>query len=64
LVESGDMTFAEVFRVFIVINFASMSIGRSTAVMPDYNQAKNAAKRILTICKQASSIDQGVKLVC
>ncbi len=68
LVESGDMGFAEVFRVFIVINFASMSIGRSTSSMPDYNVAKAAAQRILTFRDQISTIDpyneSGSKLVC
>jgi hypothetical protein len=68
LVESGDMDFAQVFRVFIVINFASMSIGRSTSSMPDYNVAKAAARRILTFRDQTSTIDpyneQGLKPVC
>jgi hypothetical protein len=57
LVESGDMDFAQVFRVFIVINFASMSIGRSTSSMPDYSLAKAAAQRILAFRDQISTID-------
>lgn len=67
LVESGELDFAQVFRVFIVINFASMSIGRSTSSMPDYSAAKAAARRILTFRNQISTIDpcseQGAKLV-
>lgn len=67
LVESGDLDFAEVFRVFIVINFSSMSIGRSTSSMPDYSAAKAAAQRILTFRDQSSTIDpydkQGSQLV-
>jgi hypothetical protein len=51
------MTFEEVFRVFIVINFASMSIGRSTSAMPDYNVAKAAAQRILALRDRKSTID-------
>ncbi|CAF3318570.1 unnamed protein product [Rotaria sp. Silwood2] len=66
LVETGEMGFAEVFRVFIVINFASMSIGRSTSVMADYNTAKAAARRILTLHNRQSEIDpyneSGLKL--
>jgi hypothetical protein len=67
LVEKGEMTFEEVFRVFIVINFASMSIGRSTSAMPDYNIAKAAALRILALRDRKSTIDpydeNGIKLV-
>ncbi|CAF0793637.1 unnamed protein product [Rotaria sordida] len=66
LVESGQMGFAEVFRVFIVINFASMSVGRSTSVMPDYNIAKAAAQRILALHNRQSTVDpyneNGLKL--
>ncbi|UJR19545.1 hypothetical protein I4U23_022675 [Adineta vaga] len=57
LVENGQMNFADVFRVFIVINFASMSIGRSTSTMPDYKLAKAAARRLMILCKQKSTID-------
>ncbi|CAF5008959.1 unnamed protein product, partial [Rotaria socialis] len=57
LVESGNMDFVQVFRVFIVINFASMSIGRSTSSMPDYTVAKAATERILTFLDQISAID-------
>ncbi|CAF0985129.1 unnamed protein product [Adineta steineri] len=57
LVEIHQMDFAQVFRVFIIINFASMSIGRSTSAMPDYNLAKAAAQRIMKLCKQKSTID-------
>ncbi len=68
LIESGEMDFAGVFRVFVVINFASMSIGRSTSSMPDYNVTKAAAQRILTLRDQTSTIDpyneQGSKPVC
>ncbi len=68
LVESGQMDFAQVFRVFIVINFASMSIGRSTSSMPDYNTAKASAQRILIFRDQISTIDpyneEGLKPVC
>ena len=61
LVESGELDFAQVFRVFIVINFASMSIGRSTSSMPDYSAAKAAARRILTFGVPYN--EQGSKLV-
>lgn len=67
LVENGEMTFDEVFRVFIVINFALMSVGRSTSSMPDYNLAKAAAQRILALRDRKSTIDpydtSGIQLV-
>jgi hypothetical protein len=63
------MDFAQVFRVFIVINFASMSIGRSTSSMPDYNTAKASVQRILIFRDdQILTIDpyneEGLKPVC
>jgi ABC-type multidrug transport system fused ATPase/permease subunit len=57
LVEKHEMDFSEVFRVFIVINVASMSIGRSTSSMPDYSSAKAVARRILALFKTKSNID-------
>ena len=67
LVESGALSFDQVYRVFIVINFASMSIGRSTSSLTDYNAAKAAALRILALRDQKSTIDPydetGLKLV-
>ncbi|CAF3338444.1 unnamed protein product [Rotaria socialis] len=66
LIENGEMDFSQVFRVYIVINFASMSIGRSTSAMPDYNIAKTAAERILALHNRQSAIDpyneDGLKL--
>ncbi|CAM4745047.1 unnamed protein product [Rotaria magnacalcarata] len=66
LVENGEMDFSQVFRVYIVINFASMSIGRSTSAMPDYSIAKTAAERILALHNRQSAIDpyneDGIKL--
>ena len=68
LVENGEMEFVNVFRVFIVINFASISIGRSISAMPDYNPAKTAACNVLKLCEKKSKIDpndqQGLILVC
>ena len=68
LVEDGEMEFVDVFRVFIVINFASISIGRSVSAMPDYSAAKAAANNVLKLCDKRSKIDpndqQGLILVC
>lgn len=68
LIASDEMNFAEIFRVFVVINFASMSIGRSTSSLPDYNLTKAAAQRVLALHNEVSTIDpyneQGLKLVC
>ncbi|CAF1371247.1 unnamed protein product, partial [Didymodactylos carnosus] len=57
LVENGEMEFANVFRVFIVIHFASTATGRSIAMMPDYSKAKLATRRITRLVKGKSVID-------
>jgi len=55
-------------RVFAVITFAMMTVGRSMAMVPDYSKAKNAALRIMRLNKRQSQInphdESGVILVC
>ncbi|CAF1648949.1 unnamed protein product, partial [Didymodactylos carnosus] len=52
--------------VWIVINFASMSLGRATSALPDYSKAKPAALRVIELNKRKSEIDpeneDGIKL--
>ncbi len=57
LVRSGEMTFQNVFRVFSVITFAAMTIGRSASVAPNYSKGKESAKRIFALNKRQSKID-------
>jgi hypothetical protein len=67
LVQSGEMQFQDVFRVFSVITFAAISIGRSASVVPNYSKGKESAKRILDLNKRQSKIDpddpSGITLV-
>ena len=44
-------------RVFAVITFAMLSVGRSMAMIPDYSKAKTAALRILRLTKRQSEIN-------
>ncbi len=56
------------YRVFAVITFAMMSVGRSMAMIPDYSKAKRAALRIMRLNKRQSQInphdESGIILVC
>ncbi len=45
------------YRVFVVITFAMISVGRSMAMIPDYSKAKQAALRIMQLNKRQSQID-------
>ena len=67
LVKAKEMTFQNVFKVFTVITFASLSIGRSASMAPNYGKGKASAKRILVLQKRQSKIDpddpSGIKLV-
>ncbi len=53
--------------MFAVVTFASMSIGRSAAMVPNYSKGKASAKRIIELSKKQSKIDpddpSGIKLV-
>ncbi|CAF0902236.1 unnamed protein product [Adineta steineri] len=66
LIKSGDMQFADVFRVFTVVTFAAMSIGRSASMVPNYSKGKASASRIFDLNKRQSKIDpddpSGIKL--
>jgi ATP-binding cassette subfamily B (MDR/TAP) protein 1 len=57
LVQSGEMSFQNVFRVFSVITFAAMTIGRSASIAPNYSKGKESAKRIFQLNKRQSKID-------
>lgn len=54
-------------RVFAVITFAMMAVGRSMAMIPDYSKGKMAALRIMRLHKRRSEInpndDSGIILV-
>lgn len=44
-------------RVFAVITFAMLAVGRSMALIPDYSKAQKAALRIIKLNKRESEID-------
>ena len=54
-------------RVFGVITFAMITVGRSMAMIPDYSKGKMAALRIIRLHKRQSQInpqdDSGIVLV-
>ncbi|UJR37712.1 hypothetical protein I4U23_030407 [Adineta vaga] len=57
LVENKEMEVIYVFRVFSVITFGAMSVGRSTAMIPDYAKGKESAIRILKLNNRQSQIN-------
>jgi hypothetical protein len=61
------MQFQNVFRVFSVITFAALTIGRTASIVPNYSKGKESAKRIFELNKRQSKIDpedsSGIKLV-
>jgi ATP-binding cassette subfamily B (MDR/TAP) protein 1 len=61
------MQFQDVFRVFAVITFAALTVGRSAAVAPNYSKGKESAKRIFELNERQSKIDpddpSGITLV-
>ncbi|CAF0756890.1 unnamed protein product [Adineta steineri] len=57
LVQNGEMKFDAVFRVFAVITFAMITVGRSMAMIPDYKKGKMAALRIIRLSKRQSEIN-------
>jgi hypothetical protein len=44
-------------RVFAVITFAMVSVGRSMAMIPDFSKGKQAALRIMRLHKRQSEIN-------
>ncbi|CAF0750899.1 unnamed protein product [Adineta ricciae] len=66
LVRNGEMTYVKVFQVFAVITYATVAFGRSVSMVPNYNRAKQAAKRIIELNARQSRIDpdseDGIKL--
>ncbi|KAJ9699966.1 hypothetical protein PVL29_005686 [Vitis rotundifolia] len=57
LVEVGQATFAEVFRVFFVLTLATVGVSQSSSLAPDTGKAKNAAASIFAILDRESKID-------
>ncbi|CAF0788245.1 unnamed protein product [Adineta ricciae] len=66
LVVDNEMRFDKVIRVFGVITFAMITVGRSMAMIPDYSKGKMAALRIIRLHKRQSQInpqdDSGIVL--
>ncbi|CAF1034859.1 unnamed protein product [Adineta steineri] len=57
LVLNREITFDKIYRIFVVITFAMVAIGRSVALLPDYSKARQSALRILKLHKRQSKIN-------
>ncbi|KZV40214.1 hypothetical protein F511_27600 [Dorcoceras hygrometricum] len=66
LVEDGQITFTDVFRVFFALTMAALAISQSSSFAPDSKKAKGAASSIFAILDRKSKIDpsdeSGIKL--
>lgn len=60
-------SFADIFRIFAALIFASVNIGLSTSLAPDYAKAKKSARRIFSLLDRKPKLDgyseEGVVLV-
>ncbi|KAF4370235.1 hypothetical protein CsatB_005808 [Cannabis sativa] len=57
LVESGQITFSDVFKVFFALTMAAVGISQSSSFAPDSSKAKVAAASIFSIIDRKSQID-------
>ena len=57
LVRNNEISFDGVFRVYSVITFGAISIGRSAAMAPNYSKGKASVERILELNERSSKID-------
>ncbi|KAI3962396.1 hypothetical protein MKW92_020817 [Papaver armeniacum] len=57
LVQAGQATFAEVFRVFFALIFTAVGVTSSSSMAADSNKAKHAAASVFAILDQQPKID-------
>ncbi|XP_033097909.1 ATP-dependent translocase ABCB1-like [Anneissia japonica] len=57
LVAKGEMMPDEVFKVFFGISFAGISLGQSSAFIPDYTKAKYSTALLIKLFNTVPSID-------
>ncbi|KAJ0110910.1 hypothetical protein Patl1_00782 [Pistacia atlantica] len=57
LVEAGETTFTDVFRVFFALTAAALGISQSSSFAPDSTKAKGAAASVFAIIDRQSKID-------
>lgn len=57
LVQAGETTFSDVFRVFFALTMAAIGISQSSSLAPDSTKAKSAAASIFGILDRKSKID-------
>ncbi|KAH6834231.1 P-glycoprotein 11 [Perilla frutescens var. hirtella] len=57
LVDAGNVTFGEVFRVFIGLNMTAVAISQSGALAPDSGRARAGAASIFELLDQKPAID-------
>ncbi|PHT28116.1 hypothetical protein CQW23_32277 [Capsicum baccatum] len=63
LVESGKVTFAEVFRVFYGVSLTATAISQSGGLVPDSTKAKTGASSIFALLdKQHSWFELSLEL--
>ncbi|KAI3843440.1 hypothetical protein MKX03_024334 [Papaver bracteatum] len=57
LLKDGKITFAEVFRVFLVLTMTAIGISQSSSMSPDFSKAKSSTVSIFAILDGKSKLD-------
>uniref|UniRef100_A0A1B6CUX9 ABC-type xenobiotic transporter n=1 Tax=Clastoptera arizonana TaxID=38151 RepID=A0A1B6CUX9_9HEMI len=57
LIEIGDMTATDVFKVFFALAFCAAAVGTASAYSQDYSKAKFAAAQLFQLIDEKSDID-------
>lgn len=59
LIEIGDLTASDVYRVFFALAFCAASVGQSSAYLQDFTKAKMAAGLMFQLIHAKPEIDSG-----
>lgn len=57
LIDTGDMDFLNVLRVFSTVTFSAMSLGRAIGYAPDYTKGRLSAAKMFALLDRAPAID-------
>ncbi|KAL5234824.1 hypothetical protein ACI65C_002234 [Semiaphis heraclei] len=57
LVETGDMSATDIYKVFFALVFCAASVGQTSAYLQDYSRAKISASLIFQLIRRKSEID-------
>ena len=66
LIKNDNLAVTDLYRIYAVMTFSSMTLGRVYAQMPDQKKAKDCTRTVFRIIERKSKIDSlsedGIKL--